>query len=255
MFFTVHCGCVRSQLASDWKPWPAQVYHGHRLRCSAAQDDGVPFQQHTGCGSCNGQQPYSHRQRYHHLQQQQLRLQQGKQLRNLKQQHQERHQNCHQHATSAVQQEGFLAERQSQQQLPWYSQPHPEQLREILKLPPYRFQTLIQHEPDILSFQPHTLSVTLEALGAALHANHKAVVGILEERPCLLLHPHEPVEVLHLLAQLLQRSTVQTAFLLAPYPQLLSVAPLQVRDWPVPVCQVQPDSSATGSTQQQCNIV
>jgi hypothetical protein len=132
-------------------------------------------------------------------------------------------------ASQGTQQQQQQQQAQTQQHLPWYNQPHPEQLREVLKLPPFRFQTVIHQEPAILGFQSETLSLTVDALAAALHTTNKAVVGILEERPAMLLTPHEPVKVLHQLADLLQRRSEEAAFLLSPYPQLLALSPQQLQ--------------------------
>jgi hypothetical protein len=132
---------------------------------------------------------------------------------------------CASHGTQQQQQQQML----QQQHLPWYNQPHPEQLRDVLKLPPFRFQTLVHQEPAILGFQSDTLTLTVEALTAALHTTNRVVVSILEERPAVLLTPHEPVQVLHQLADLLQRRSEEAAFLLSPYPQLLALAPQQLQ--------------------------
>jgi hypothetical protein len=128
-----------------------------------------------------------------------------------------------------LQQQHLPQQHMLQQHLPWYNQPHPEQLRDVLKLPPFRFQTLVYQEPAILGFQSDTLSLTIEVLAAALHTTNRAVISILEERPAMLLTPHEPVEVLHQLADLLQRRSEEAAFLLSPYPQLLALAPQQLQ--------------------------
>lgn len=132
-------------------------------------------------------------------------------------------------ASRGTQQQQQQQKAQTQQHLPWYNQPHPEQLREVLKLPPFRFQTVVKQEPAILGFQSETLSLTVDALAAALHTTNKAVVGIIEERPAMLLTPHEPVEVLRQLAYLLQRRSDEAAFLLSPYPQLLALSPQQLQ--------------------------
>lgn len=122
---------------------------------------------------------------------------------------------------------------------PWYDQPGPVALRETLQLPSWRFQTLVQQEPRVLSYQPHTLQLTLDALAAGLHSNPKDVVRIIiEQRPALLLQPQEAVQVLQYLARLLNRSPQQTAFLLAPHPQLLSMPLPQLQQHIQDVCAV-----------------
>lgn len=115
------------------------------------------------------------------------------------------------------------------QQPYWYDEQGPQQLRAALQLPSWRFQSLIQQEPSILAYQPDTLQLTLQALCAALHLNIKIVVGIIEQRPGLLLQPQEAVQVLQHLSQLVGRTTEQTAFLLSPHPQLLAMQPQQLQ--------------------------
>jgi hypothetical protein len=75
-------------------------------------------------------------------------------------------------------------------------------------------------------------------LCAALHLNSKTVVGIIEQRPGLLLQPHEAVQVLQQLSGLLGRTTQQTAFLIQPHPQLLAMPPLQLQQHIQQVCEV-----------------
>jgi hypothetical protein len=141
---------------------------------------------------------------------------------------------CASHGTQQKQQQTLQQQHLPQQQalqqhLPWYNQPHAEQLRDVLKLPPFRFQTLVHQEPAILGFQSDTLALTVDALAAALHTTNRAVISILEERPAMLLTPHQPVEALHQLAHLLQRRSEEAAFLLSPYQQLLALAPQQLQ--------------------------
>jgi hypothetical protein len=120
----------------------------------------------------------------------------------------------------------------------WYDEQGPQQLRAALQLPSWRFQSLIHSEPSILAYQPDTLQLTLQALCAALHLNIKTVVGVIEQRPGLLLQPHEAVQVLQQLSGLLGRTTQQTAFLVQPHPQLLAMPPLQLQQHIQRVCDV-----------------
>lgn len=78
-------------------------------------------------------------------------------------------------------------QQQAAQDVPWHNMKHPEELREILGLPPFRFQTLIHQEPSILGYQADTLRDTLEALAAALHTNHTTLIRVLEQRPGMLV--------------------------------------------------------------------
>lgn len=79
--------------------------------------------------------------------------------------------------------DAVTASVEHQTAVPWYDNPHSEQLREVLTLPLFRYQTLVQQEPTLLDYRPETLTVTLEALTQALHLNHAAVVQLLERRP------------------------------------------------------------------------
>lgn len=88
--------------------------------------------------------------------------------------------------THVQRQDGLQQQSQHQQGMPWYNHKHPEDLRDILKLPPFRFQTLIQQEPSILDYQADTLAATLRALNEALHINHVTLVRVLEQRPSKL---------------------------------------------------------------------
>lgn len=77
-----------------------------------------------------------------------------------------------------------------------------------------------------LGFEPHTLRITLESLCEALHLNHHTVVGIVEQRPGILLTPDEPILVLYQLATLLDVSPLRVANLLGTkYAHVLALAP------------------------------
>ncbi len=106
---------------------------------------------------------------------------------------------------------------------------HREQLRHALGLPPLRFAALAEAEPALLAYEPHTLELTLDALEFALHTTRRGIIAVAEARPSVLLRPQEPVAVLTALSALLQRSVADTAFLLAPYPQLLALEPEELR--------------------------
>jgi len=142
------------------------------------------------------------------------------------------------HPGQQVSQQQQQQQDHPQQQQYWYTAVGPQQLQAALQLPSWRFQSLIQQEPSILAYQPETLQATLQALAAALHLNHKAVVGIIEQRPALLLQPQEAVQVLTYLSHLLGRTTQQTAFLLSPHPQLLAMQPQQLQQHVHQVCEI-----------------
>jgi hypothetical protein len=140
------------------------------------------------------------------------------QLKHLQQQHTKHQQHQQQ-------------QRQNEQLLSSSAQ-HAEWLQQVLHLPPHRFQSFIQQAPAIMNFQPHTLQITLEALCEALHMNNQlTLVGIVEQRPTILLAPHEPAITLQQLAQLLGISARHTAALLGKHhaQHLLALSPQQLQ--------------------------
>jgi hypothetical protein len=74
--------------------------------------------------------------------------------------------------------EGHPQQQQQQQQQCWFQTEQAESLRQVFKLPPYRFQTLVNQEPNIIFYQADTLALTLQALSEALFSSHKAVVQV-----------------------------------------------------------------------------
>ncbi|KAF6264491.1 hypothetical protein COO60DRAFT_1457603 [Scenedesmus sp. NREL 46B-D3] len=95
-------------------------------------------------------------------------------------------------------------------------------------------------KPAILGYQSETLALTVEALAAALSTTNRGVVSILEERPAVLLAPHEPVELLaapvqrtkqqlEALATALDASQAACASLVQRQPHLLQMPPTVLR--------------------------
>jgi hypothetical protein len=190
-----------------------------RSRCVKLQ----AIQQHQSCHACHSGQPIPPKQQPSNPTQQRQRQQQQSTR------HQQQHQQSQQHQKGQLASQQQRSEQQRPQQPYWYDEQGPQQLRAALQLPSWRFQSLIHEEPSILAYQPDTLQLTLQALCTALHLNIKTVVGIIEQRPGLLLQPQEAVQVLQHLSQLVGRTTQQTAFLLSPHPQLLAMQPQQLQ--------------------------